>query len=311
MTKRLRLQVFSLLVALATGAGVVLLAGFIGASVYERQCLPDEECWALLGGLMVGVIATGLTAAITVVALALVTGAGVAFGVGAAIAFLLAAAAGMVWFEGWTPVLGLGAALALVGAFALGQPTGTRKRPVAILLAVAVLAIAGYPVGKRFYDVRQVQQSIESLIERPLQPDLADSELWSVNYGTKGVGYSVHEPERTTGKRPTDVEVELRVLRSAPSPCTGFADLAPAATKDCTELQPGVWRGRAAHKAHFWVRGDDGQWAHVVAGHHLDDKSLQGAHDARAEQVARSLKPGSAWPLAAAVTDCKFCAWPA
>jgi hypothetical protein len=163
MTKRLRLQVFSLLIALATGAGVGLLAGFIGASVYEWQCLPDEECWALLAGLSVGVIAAGVTAAITVIALAVVTGAGVVFGVGAAIAFVLSAAAGLAWFEGWVPLLCLGAALALVGAFTLG--TGRRPKPPAILLAVAVLAIAGYPAGKRFYDVRQAQQTIESLID--------------------------------------------------------------------------------------------------------------------------------------------------
>lgn len=306
--KRLRFQFFSLLVALATGAGVGLLAGFIGALVYERQCLPDEECWALLAGLSVGVIAAGVAAAIAVIALAVVTGAGVGFGVGAAIACLLAAAAGLVWFEGWVPLLCLGAALALVVAFALGRPSGAPK-PLAILLAVVVVAIAAYPAGKRFYDVRKVQQSIESLIERPLQPDLADTDLWSVHYRTTGIGYSVPEPERN-GKRPTTVEVELRVLGAAPSPCTGFADLAPAATTDCAEIQPGVWRGREAGKAHFWVRGEGGQWAHVMAGHHLDNMSLQGAHDARAEQVARSLKPGSAWPLAVAATDCKFCGWP-
>ncbi len=152
----------------------------------------------MLAGLTVGVIAGGVVAAITVVALAAYTGVGVAFGVGAAIAFLLAASAPLVWFQGWAPLLYFGAAVALVGAFALSQSAGGWKRPkpVAILLVVAVLGIAGYPVGKKLNDVRYAQHSIESLVERPLQPELAGTDFWDVGYGTTGVEYSVLEPER-------------------------------------------------------------------------------------------------------------------
>lgn len=305
--KRLSSQVLCLVGALALGLVVAVVAGLIGTSVYEGRCAPDDECWALLAGLTVGLIAGGVVAAITVVALAAYTGVGVAFGVGAAIAFLLAASAPLGWFQGWAPLLYFGAAVALVGAFVLGQSVDTWKRPkpAAILLVVAVLGIAGYPLGKKLNEVRQAQQSIESLIERPLQPELAGTDVWDVGYGTTGVEYSVLEPERN-GSRVAEVEVELRVLRPAPAPCTGFA---PASTKGCTEIQPGVWRGRDAHKAHFWVRGEGGQWAHVTSSHYVEDVTLQSARDARAEQVARSLKPGSGWPLAAAEMECEFCGW--
>lgn len=305
--RRLSSQVMCLVGALVLGLVVAVVAGLIGTSVYEGRCTPDEECWALLAGLTVGLIAGGVVAAITVVALAAYTGAGMAFGVGAAIAFLLAAGAPLGWFQGWAPLLYFGAALALVGAFLLGRPA-KRPKPVAILLVVAVLGITGYPLGKKLNEVRQAQQSIESLVERPLQPELAETDFWDVGYGTTGVEYSVLEPERN-GSRIAEIEVELRILRPAPAPCTGFADVAPASTKDCTEIQPGVWRGRDAHKAHFWVRGEGGQWAHVSSSHYVESVALQSARDARAEQVARSLKPGSGWALAAAARECEFCGW--
>jgi len=258
----------------------------------------------VLAGFTIGLIAGGAVAAITVVGLAAYTGAGMVFGVGAAIALLLTAAAPLGWFQGWVPLLCFGAAVALVGAFVLADGW-KRPKPIAILLVVAVLGIAGYPLGKELNDVRQTQQSIESLIERPLQPELAGTDLWGVGYGTTGVKYSVLEPERN-GSRVAEIDVELRVLYPAPAPCMGFD---PGIGKGCTEIQPGVWRGRDAHKAHFWVRGENGQWAHVTSSHYVEDVNLQNARDDRAEQVARSLKPGSAWPLAAAATECRFCGW--
>ncbi|MEV8377554.1 hypothetical protein AB0P21_32755 [Kribbella sp. NPDC056861] len=306
---RLSGQVMCLVGALVVGVVVALVAGLIGMSVYESQCSPDDECWALLGGLVIGLIAGAFAAAITVIVLAARAGVGVAFGVGAAIAFLLAAGANLGWgLQGWAPLLYFAAALALAAGFVLSQATGGWKqpKPVAIVLFVAILGGAAFPLLKQLNEVRQVQHDIESLVERPLQPTTNGTGLWSVSYGTTGIEYSVLEPERN-GSRIAEIDVTLRQLPSEPAPCTGFADLAPASAKDCTELEPGLWRGRDAHKAHYWVRADAGQWAHVSSSHYVGSVALQNTRDARAEQVARSLKPGTAWPLAAAVLECGFC----
>jgi hypothetical protein len=295
--------------ALVVGLVVALVAGLIGMSIYEGQCTPDEECWALLGGLVTGLIAGSIAAAITVIVLAVRAGVGVAFGVGAATAFLLAAGANLGWgLQGWAPLLYFGAALALVAGFVLSQASGGWKqpKPIAVLLLVAILGVATFPLVRQLNEVRQVQHDIERLVERPLQPTLTGTGLWSVTYGTTGIEYSVLEPKRN-GSRIAEIDVTLRQLPSAPAPCTGFTDLAPASTNDCAEIQPGLWRGRDAHKAHFWVRGEGGQWAHVASSHYVGSVSLQNARDARAEQVARSLKPGTGWALAAAVLECGYC----
>ncbi|WBQ05569.1 hypothetical protein [Kribbella sp. CA-293567] len=307
-SERLTGQVRCFAGALAVGLLVAVAAGLIGTSVYEARCAPDDECWALLAGLFTALIAGSVAAAITAIVLAVRLQIGVAFGVGAGIAFLLTAGANLWWAQwGWAPLLYFGAALALVVGFTLSQAAGgwERPKPIAVLVLAAVLGVATVPLVKELNDVRQAQRGIASLVERPLQPELAGTDLWAVGYGTTGVTYAVLEPASSDGTRSADIDITLRKLPSSSAPCTGFTDLAPASTtKSCVEIQPGIWRGLDGVKAHAWVRGEGDQWAHVSANHYVGDGSRQ---NARVEEVARSLEPGSAWPLAAAAAECGFC----
>jgi hypothetical protein len=56
------------------------------------------------------------------------------------------------------------------------------------------------------------------------------------------------------------------------------------------------------------VRGD-GQWAHVTSSNFVENKVVQDERNSRAEQVARQLRPRSAWRLGASAADCGFCEW--
>lgn len=112
-------RVVCLMAALAVGLGVAVVAGLISMSIYEARCVQDEGCWALLGGLVMGLIAGGIAAAGTVIALAAYAKVGVVFGVGAAIAILFAAGANLGWFQGWAPYFYLLAGVTLAAAFAV------------------------------------------------------------------------------------------------------------------------------------------------------------------------------------------------
>lgn len=302
MTERSWGKALGLSVAGALGAGVVVavIASVIGVEIASRECAPDaEECLAPLAGLVYGVIAGVIAAAITILVLAIWLRVGVAFGIGSALALLVIARA--VWgaFGGQGPLLVLLAAVLFAGGTIASRP-----RRTTVLVGLGVVLLTALPVGAKLVSVWSEQRKIEAVVERPLQTDLEGTTPYSVRYSSTGVEYAVLEPPTPHGDRIAEVDVSVRHLAADQEPCTGFKSVT-----QCTELSPNLWQARGPEgETWYFVHAEDRQWASVSAGTYGGDEA-QRRHDARADQVARSLEPRSAWPLAADSAECGFCEW--
>ncbi|WP_133798351.1 hypothetical protein [Kribbella caucasensis] len=199
------------------------------------------------------------------------------------------------------PPTGLGPALSPATP---ATARSTRKWGVAA--AVAVVVVSAVPLGWELNQVHGEQQGIEAVIREPLQTDLDGTWPYSVDYSSTGIEYAVLEPPTQNGDWIANVNVTVRRLDT--EPCTGFADVTESALTGCTALGSEVWQARDQEgKTHYFVHADQ-HWAHV-AGPTYGGEPQQRASDARALQVAQTLRPRSAWPLAAASAECGFCEW--
>jgi hypothetical protein len=303
-----------LLIALWIGLGVAVVVGLVVTGVSASRCTADEECLAVLSGIGYGVLAGGIATAIALVVLSIRLKAGVIFGVGAAVAVLLLLRAAWGIQLGQSPLFLFLAAVVFVGASVLNSCYGSAdgwRRPTlaAVVIAVGVLVVAAFPAGSKLVSVRSEQQRIEAVIARPLQTELDGTRPYSVRYAGTGIDYTVFEPPAPDGSRTGYVDVTVRNLAPDQAPCTGFTDRTEGAVTQCTELESDLWRARGAHgESRYFVAAGDRQWAYVRSGTY-DGGPIQRMHDARAEQIARSLEPRSAWPLAADSADCGFCEW--
>ncbi|MEV5965343.1 hypothetical protein AB0L70_26475 [Kribbella sp. NPDC051952] len=287
--------------ALGNGFGVAVVAAIIGVKFASEECAPDaEECMAGLAGLFYGLLAGITAAAITVLVLAIWLRVGLAFGIGAAASLL--ALAGAVWkYEQATLLLFL-AALALVGGIIAAKPTRTT-----VLVGIGVVLLAAFPVGSKLISVWSEQRKIEAIVDTPLQSTLDGTSPSSVRYSSTGVEYAVLDAPLPTGERFARVNVTVRTLAADQEPCTGFTDKTEAPIVRCTQLGPNLWQA-SGRQTWYFVHADDRQWAFVSAGSYGNAEKQRG-EDARAEEIARSLEPQSAWPLAADTADCGFCEW--
>lgn len=308
----LRAVLVSVFGAIGIGLGVSVIGLVVGLVVTSGSCTGDDECVAPLAGMFYGILAGAVVAVGAVGVLAARRRLGPIFCVGAAGSFLLLATAyWQIWF-GSHQVLLVVAMLLLVGSAALSRhyvPPGRwhwrRPRPAAVILALGLVVLAAVPMGIKLVEVSQEQRKIEAVIQRPLQTDLRHTSPYGVKYASTGITYTVLQPYEM-GQHLPDVYVTLRTLDI--EPCHGFGDVTEAPLKRCTEVEPRIWQSREPDgRAHFFVRGPDRQWAYVVSGNRGGD--VQRQHDARALQVARSLEPRSAWPLAADAAECGFCGW--
>ncbi|TCO26404.1 hypothetical protein EV652_107296 [Kribbella steppae] len=306
----------SVVTALAVGIGVGVVTGVIATAVSSRECLADEDCLAFLTGLGYGVVVGGIAAAITVLVLSIRLQVGAIFGIGAAAALLLLVRAAWGLGLGQAQLLVFLAAVVFAGAAVVNscyrpapsqladQPAGGEPRQwsrptlASVLIAVCAVVIAGLPAGSKLSTVWSEQQRIEAVFERPLQTDLDGTWPYSVRYSSTGIDYSVFEPT-SGGSRIADIEVSVRTLAPDQTPCTGFDDLTEGAVRQCAELEPNLWQARGANgESRYFVHADERQWAYVRSETY-GGAAAQRMHDARAEQIARSLEPRSAWPLAA------------
>lgn len=306
---RLGVAVTCFVTSVVIGAVVGVIVALFAIPIAERGCSPDDECIRALYGVVIGFLAGGVAAMIAVILMARYTKIGMVFGFGAAAAIGIAVAGTLTTGLGWAPILYFVAAVLLVIVTLAGhhewQPT-----PGGVIAVVVILGLAGAPLGRELYQVRAEQHRVEAVIEQPLQPDLEGTWPWGVKLEQSEIFYSVLEPRRGSS-RIAEVEVTLRLIDPAPQPCAGFAELVEGGVvTGCTEIEPGVWRGQdRLGKALFWVRGPDRQWALVTSSHHIENTALQRARDARAQEVALSLKPRSSVWLAASSVDCGFCEW--
>jgi hypothetical protein len=303
----------SVLIALGVGLVVGAVAMPIATKIAMQDCTDDYECMALFAGMAVGVVAGGIAAGVAVLVLAVWLRAGLIFGVGAAVAGLLLVRAAWGVFLGQAPILVMLAAIVGVGAALVGSchRQGAWHRPsrTAVGIAVGVLAIAILPVGTKLVSVWSEQRKIEAVVERPLQADLDGTWPFSVKYSDTSIDYGVLEPESPNGDRISEIDVTTRTLAADHEPCTGFIDKTEGRVRECTELAPDLWQARGVDgRTQYFVHAGERQWAYVRAGTYGGGEA-QRRHDARAEEVARSLEPRSAWALAADSADCGFCEW--
>jgi hypothetical protein len=180
---------------------------------------------------------------------------------------------------------------------------------MAVLITASVVGLGALPTALKLDQVRTEQRRLEAVIARPLQADWDGTWPHTVIDWDSGFEYSVLEPRSDGGRR---VVVTVSIHQAAPgdAPCAGFTDRVkgPVTVTSCTEIQPGLWEGRGHHgEARYFVHASDGQRAYVRTGTHGPE--VQPAYNRRAADVARSLGPRSAFPLAAASTECGFCEW--
>ncbi|WP_405071676.1 hypothetical protein OG558_20390 [Kribbella sp. NBC_01510] len=310
-----RAAVRSVLIALGVGAGVAVVAAVIATNIASRDCTDDYECLAVVTGIGAGVAVGGIAAAVTVLVLAVRLGAGPIFGIGAAATILLLVRAAWGAFLGQAPLLVFLAAIVGVAGTLVGssyrRAEGDRWRiPLrTVVVAAGVLVIATLPVASKLVAVWSEQRKIEAVVERPLQTDLDGTWPYSVSYSSTGVDYAVLERPTAHGDRIADIDVTTRTLDPDQAPCTGFEDKTEGPVTECTALAPNLWQARGDQgEARYFVHAGDRQWAYVRSGTY-GGADAQRMHDARAEQVARSLQPRSAWPLAADSAACGFCEW--
>jgi hypothetical protein len=319
--RRSAAAILSVVSALGIGLGAGVITGVVVGNVLSRGCTFDEECLAVLEGAAYGVFAGGGVAAIAVVVLSIRLRAGAIFGAGAAATLLLLLRAVWGLSLGQAHLFLFLAAVVFAGAAVANscyrsqrdQPVGGEHRQwsrptlASVLIAVLCVVFAGLPAGSKLLSVRSEQERIEEVVERPLQTDLDGTWPYSVGYSSTGIDYLVFEPV-SGGDRIADIEVSIRTLAPDQRPCTGFDDLRDGAVTQCTELEPDLWQARGAQgETRYFVHAEERQWAYVRSGSYGGD--VQRWHDARAEQIARSLEPRSAWPLAADSAECGFCEW--
>jgi hypothetical protein len=306
---------------LAIGIAIAVAAGVIVTAVASRECEAGEECLAVLSGLGFGVTAGGIAAALAILVLASRVWAGPIFGIGSAAALLILVRAAWGLGLGQSPLLLFAAAVVFAGAAVVSrsyqpvpaQAAGSSRRQwsrptlATVLVAVGVVVLAGLPAGAKLKTVWSQQRKIEAVVERPLQTDLDGTWPTSVRYSATGIDYSVLE-RPSDGARIADIDVTTRTLSPGQASCTGFDDKTEGAVTQCTAIGPDLLRGRGSSgESRYFVRAGN-QWAYVSAGTY-GGGNAQRIHDARAEQIARSLEPRSAWALAAGSADCGFCEW--
>jgi hypothetical protein len=305
--------------ALGLGLGVAVVVGIIATSVQSANCLPDEECLSILGGVAYGALGGGIVMALAILVFAIRLHVGAIFGVGAAIGVLVLLAAAWASLLGWGQPLLFLAAVAFAVSTVLqrchrptdgGHQQWSRPSPVAVLIAAGVVLLGAFPAGFKLSKVWSEQRRIEAVIARPLQTDLDGTWPYTVRSWDSGFEYDVMEPP-SNGQRIAEVTVTVRNAAPDQAPCTGFTDRVegPVTVTGCTELAPNLWQGQGAHgETQYFVHAGDRQWAYVRAGTY-GGADAQRRHDARAEQIARSLRPRSAFPLAADSVGCGFCEW--
>ncbi|TCC27172.1 hypothetical protein [Kribbella speibonae] len=305
--------------ALGIGLGVGVVVGIIVTSVQSADCLPDEECWAAVGGIAYGALGGGIAMALAILLFAIRLRVGAIFGAGAAIGVLALLAAAWASLLGWGQPLFFLAAVAFSAGVVLqrchrpadgGHRQWSRPSRVAVLIAAGVVLLGALPAGVKLAKVWSEQRRIEAVIARPLQTDLDGTWPYTVRSRDSGFEYDVMEPP-SNGQRIAEVSVTVRNAAPDQAACTGFTDRVegPVTVTGCTELAPNLWQGQGANgQTHYFVHAEDRQWAYVRAGTY-GGADVQRQHDARAEQVARSLRPRSAFPLAAESVGCGFCEW--
>ncbi|MEU8222097.1 hypothetical protein [Kribbella sp. NPDC048915] len=306
--------------ALGIGLGVALVVGVIVTSVQSSSCIPDEECFAALAGIAWGTLAGGAATALTFLVLAIRWDAGTYFGVGVGIGVLALLGAGYLALTGRGQPFLLLAAVAFAGGALLqrcyrrspdgGPARWTRPSTVAVVITAGVVVLGALPTVVKLAEVWTEQRRLEAVVARPLQADWDDGTWpYTVIEWDSGFEYSVLEPW-SDGSRIARVTVSVHQAAPGDAPCAGFADRVegPVTVTNCTEIQPRVWEGRGAHgEARYFVHAADGQRAYVRTGTYGPE--VQPAYNQRAAEVAKSLRPRSAFPLAAASIECGFCEW--
>ncbi|WP_410790307.1 hypothetical protein [Kribbella sp. C-35] len=305
--------------ALGIGLGVGLVVGAIVTSVQSADCLPDEDCLAMVGGIGYGALGGGIAMALAILVFAIRLHVGAIFGAGAAIGVLALLAAAWASLLGWgQPLLFLAAVAFSVSAVLQrchqpadgGRRQWSRPSTAAVLIAAGVVLLGALPAGFKLSKVWSEQRRIEAVIARPLQTDLDGTWPYTVRSWDSGFEYDVMEPP-SNGQRIAEVTVTVRSATPDQAPCTGFTDRVegPVTVTGCTELAPNLWQAHGADgKTRYFVHAEDRQWAYVRSGTY-GDTDVQRQHDARAERIARSLRPRSAFPLAADSVGCGFCEW--
>ncbi|GAA1591126.1 hypothetical protein GCM10009804_54140 [Kribbella hippodromi] len=317
MTERasaLRAVVFG---GLAIGAGVALPTGIITTVVADRQCLPDEDCLSLVAGFWVGLLGGGIGLVIAMVILARRRRLGVMIGLGTGLGTLLVliAAVGALLMELVEPfvllaALGWAAAAVVIRCRRRTADGWSWSRPSLglVLMAVGIVALGALPALLKLNNVRSEQQRIEAVMARPLQSD--STWPFAVRPRDAGFEYDVLEPV-PNGSQLVRFTVTLRNLTPGQAPCGGFTDWngRPVKVTECTKAGPAIWRGTDSRgEIRYFVHDGDRQWAHVRT-ELLGEADARRERDARAEQFARSLRPRSAFPLAADTAGCRFCEW--
>ncbi|GAA2815255.1 hypothetical protein [Kribbella solani] len=310
----LRVVVFG---GLAIGAVVALPVAIVTAVVADQRCTPDEECLSIVAGLGAGVLGGAVALVIATILLALRLRLGVMIGIGLALGsvLFLGAALAALWTELMEPFVflaALGFAVAMV-VIRGRQPTAdgrswTRPSLGVVLVAVGVVALGALPTLLKLNSVSSEQKRIEAVIARPLLSD----EHWpfAVRPRDAGFEYDVLEPE-PDGSKIARFTVTLRNLPPGQAPCGGFTDWSggPVRVTGCTKVGPNLWRGTDSRgETRYFVHDGDRQWAHVRT-EPSGGADARRERDARAGQFARSLRPHSAFPLAADTAGCRFCEW--
>lgn len=305
--------------ALGIGFGVALVVGVVVTSVQSAGCLPEEECLAAVGGIAYGALGGGIAMALAILVFAIRLRVGAIFGAGAAVGVLALLGAAWASLLGWgQPLFFLAAVAFSIGAVLQrchsstdgGRRQWSRPSTVAVLIAAGVVLLGALPAGFKLAKVWSEQRRIEAVIARPLQTDLDGTWPYTVRSWDSGFEWDVMEPP-SNGERIAEVSVTVRNAAPDQAPCTGFTDRVegPVTVTGCTELAPNLWQARGAHgETRYFIHAGDRQWAYVRSGTY-GDTDIQRQHDARAEQIARSLRPRSAFPLAADSVGCGFCEW--
>jgi hypothetical protein len=288
----------------------------IVAKVQSSSCIPYEECYAVFGGIGWGLLSGGVVMSLTIAVLAIRRRVGAFFGAGAALGVLALLAAAYWAWVGWAqPLLLLGAVAFAVGALLQHchhpetAETGRWRRPsrTAVLITAGVIVVGALPAVGKLARVWSEQRRIEAVVARPLQTDLNGRWPHSVQSWDSGFEYSLLG-RPSDGTRIADVSVTVRRGVPDQAPCTGFTERGqgPVRVTGCAEIEPGRWTGHGTHGEQlYFVHDGAGQWAYVRSETTGDADS----RSRRAAEVAKSLEPRSAFPLAAAATGCGFCEW--
>ncbi len=297
---------------------VALGVAVIAALIADRtQTCSSGDCEDSLIALAVFMISLAVVPVVVMPILASLARFGLVFVVGSTVAVALIGIGTFGIAMGWYVVLyPLGVAvlvvtLVLANRPSAGAPSPAYRSVIVAVLGLAVVAAAAVPLIVKVDHVRTEQRTMTKFVEEPLQPEWTDTWPFSVKSTDSELFYMVLQAPNSRGDRIADTEVTIRPGKQpdADAPCRMFTDLVAGGARSCTEIQPQVWRADDGEgKPHFWVRGD-GQWAHVTSSNFVENKVLQDERNSRAEQVARQLRPRSAWRLGASAADCGFCEW--